>query len=215
MTPHGWVVDLLLQRTLEMGKALCAAPESHLLAQVIPPFSANVALPTRYTDLKGHTITNSEAAHLRADGNDCARGLMTKGQRLACAEVAVGKLLEIGNIGATDASGPYCYLELACRGQVDCSAFLIEKRKASLVHGLPGKCRVVEVGFLFSFMRLCHVSCPPSCLYPKEQVSTVCMVPSRGQETAGNLCNSEIGEAMPGNFECLRVRGSKDFWETY
>lgn len=79
MAPHSRVVDSLLQRPLEMRKALCTASEAHLLAKVVPPLAADTALSTRHTYLEGDAITNGEAAYLRTNGDDNARGLMAQG----------------------------------------------------------------------------------------------------------------------------------------
>lgn len=124
MTPRGRVVDPLLQRSLEVRKALGAAAEAHLLAEVIPAPPADAAVAARHADLEGHAVAEAEAAHLRAYGDDHARGLMAEGQGLAGAEVAVGELLEVGDIRAADAGGAQGDLELACGWLVDCSAFL-------------------------------------------------------------------------------------------
>lgn len=110
MTPHSRVIYPLLKRPLEMWETLRAAPESHLLAEVIPPLPTDATLPTRHTDLEGHTVTNGEAAHLWADGDYHAGGFMTEGQGLTGAQVAVGKLLEVRHVRATYARGPYGYL---------------------------------------------------------------------------------------------------------
>lgn len=110
---------------------------------------------------------------------------MAKGQRLAGAEVAVGEFLEVRNIGATDAGGSYCYLEFTCSWQVDRSVFLYETRKREGSVSIVIPTGVVEVWLFFELMRLCHLV--SSYLYPKQQVSTVCTVPSRGQVDDGNM----------------------------
>jgi hypothetical protein len=47
MTPNGWVVYFLLQSTLEMRYAFCAAPEAHFFAEIVSPLSADATLTTR------------------------------------------------------------------------------------------------------------------------------------------------------------------------
>lgn len=81
-----------------MWEALCTTPEAHLLAEIIPPLAANDTLPTWHANLEGHTIAEGKAAHLGADGNNHTRRLVAKGQGLAGAEIAIGKLLEVGYI---------------------------------------------------------------------------------------------------------------------
>lgn len=78
VTPRSRMIDLLLQRSLEMWETLCAASEAHLFAEVIPPLATNATLSTRHTDLEGHSVANRKAAHLRADGNDHTRRLVAE-----------------------------------------------------------------------------------------------------------------------------------------
>lgn len=98
MTPRSRVIDPLLQRPLKMREALCATSEAHLLAQIIPPLATNATLATWYANLQGHAVAESKAPHLRADRNNNTRRLVAKGQGLASAEIAIGKLLEVGHI---------------------------------------------------------------------------------------------------------------------
>jgi len=51
VTPHGRMVDSVLERALEMGYRFGAAPEFHPLAKVVPSLAADDALPTRDADL--------------------------------------------------------------------------------------------------------------------------------------------------------------------
>lgn len=126
VAPLSWVVDPLLQRALEVWEALCAAPEAHFLAEVVPPFPADSALAARDADLEGYAIAEGKAAHVRTDGNDHTRGLMAERQRLARAQVAIGKLLEVGYIGATYARGMYGDLKLPGSWLIDGSSFLYD-----------------------------------------------------------------------------------------
>lgn len=98
MAPHGRMIYPLLQRALVVWEALCAAPEAHLLAEVISPLATNATLAASHADLQGHAITKGKAAHMRADGDDHTRGLMAERQGLAGAKVAIGELLEVGDI---------------------------------------------------------------------------------------------------------------------
>lgn len=69
VTPHSWVIDPFLQCSLEMGEALRAASEPHLLAEVIPPSPADSALRARHANLQSHAVADGEAIHLRSDGD--------------------------------------------------------------------------------------------------------------------------------------------------
>lgn len=88
----------LLQRALVVRVALCAAPEAHPLAEVIPAPPAYAAPSARHADLEGDAVAGREAAHLGAHGDDDARRLMAQRQGLAGAEVAVGELVEVGDV---------------------------------------------------------------------------------------------------------------------
>jgi len=72
VTPRGGMIDPLLEGALEVRHAFGATSESHLLAQVVPAFPADAALPARDADLEGDPVANSEARHLRSDGHDDA-----------------------------------------------------------------------------------------------------------------------------------------------
>lgn len=72
MAPDRRMIYPLLKSPLEVRNALGATPESHLLAQIIPPFPADATLTARDTNLEGDTVPNSEAANLRPDGHDRA-----------------------------------------------------------------------------------------------------------------------------------------------
>ena len=102
MAPRGRVIYLLLESALEMGDGLGAAPESHLLAQVITALAADATLATGNPDLEGDTISNLEAHHRGSNGNHCAGRLVAERKRHAGTQVTIGKLLVIGDIRATD-----------------------------------------------------------------------------------------------------------------
>jgi hypothetical protein len=97
------MVDSLLQRPLEMRHRFGTTPESHAFAQVIPALAADATLTTRDADLECHTVANAEARHLGTDGNDRAGRLVAERERHAGAEVAIGELLVIADIGPADA----------------------------------------------------------------------------------------------------------------
>lgn len=132
MAPHSRVVDPLLQRPLEVRKALCAAAEAHLLAEVVPPPATDGALPARHADLEGHAVAEREAPHAGADGHHHARGLVAERQGLAGAEVAVGELLEVGHVRAADARRVDGDLEGAVCWWINGPSFLGEWEKRSV-----------------------------------------------------------------------------------
>jgi len=124
VAPDGRVVYLLLQSPLEVGNRFGATPESHLLAEIISALPADAALAAGDADLEGNTVAEVKARDLRANGDNDSRGLMAEGQRHAGAEVAVGELFVIGDIGAADTGCFYGYLQLANTRLLDAPSFL-------------------------------------------------------------------------------------------
>lgn len=106
------MVDAFLQRSLEVGEALCAAPEPHALTEVVTASSADATLATWNADFESNTVTDGEARHMRADGHHLARRLVAEGQWLPAAQVSVGILLIVADVRATDAGRAYGDLEL-------------------------------------------------------------------------------------------------------
>ena len=85
-----------------MRHALRTTPESHLLAEIIPSFSADAALATRYAHLERHSVTNTEAIDLWSDRHDDSRRFMAKRQRRAGTEIPIGKFLIVAHVRATN-----------------------------------------------------------------------------------------------------------------
>jgi hypothetical protein len=69
VAPDSWVVYPLLKGPLEMGEGLGAAPEPHLLTEVVPALPTYATLSAWDTDFQCHSITNGEAVHLGANGD--------------------------------------------------------------------------------------------------------------------------------------------------
>lgn len=113
VTPDRRVVYPLLQRALEVRHALRAAPEPHLLAEVVPAPPADAAPAARDAHLQGHAVPYLEPAHLGADGRHDAGRLVAERQGRAGAEVPVGELLVVGDVRAADARRPHGDLQLA------------------------------------------------------------------------------------------------------
>lgn len=119
-----------------MGDTLGAAPEAHLFAEVVPPLAAEAALAAAPgdADLEGHAVAGGKAAaDVGADGDDDPGRLVAEGQRLAGAEIAVGKVPKVRNVGAAEARGAQGDLELAGGGRVEGPVFLLEEGEKWLV----------------------------------------------------------------------------------
>jgi len=58
MAPDGWVIDPLLQSSLEMWDALCTTPEPHFFAEIIPPFPADGTLPAGNAHLESNSVAD-------------------------------------------------------------------------------------------------------------------------------------------------------------
>jgi hypothetical protein len=114
----------LLKSALVVRKALGATPEAHLFAEIIPAISARAALEACNANLKGNSVADGEARHVGANSNDLPGRLVAEGQWLAGAEVAVGELLVVRDIGATDAGALDGDLKLADAGFVDIPVLL-------------------------------------------------------------------------------------------
>lgn len=78
VTPDSWVIDPLLESALIVWEALCAAPETKLFAEVVPPLATDTTLSTGNADLKGYPITDPEARHLGTDGHYFASGFVAQ-----------------------------------------------------------------------------------------------------------------------------------------
>ena len=79
VAPDRWVIDPLLQSSLEMRHALRTTPESHLLAEVIPPFPAYCALSAWDSDLESNAVADAEAIDSGANAYDDTRRFMAEG----------------------------------------------------------------------------------------------------------------------------------------
>lgn len=118
------MVDSILERALEVGERLRAAPEPHLVAQVISPPATCRALPTGDADLQGDTVPHCKATHLGADGYHDPGGLMAQRERLAGTEIAIGELVVVRHVRATYTRGTQGYLHFAQGRLAECSGLL-------------------------------------------------------------------------------------------
>ena len=80
---------------MKVGERLCAASESHLLAEIIPALSADTALTTGDADLESYPVSNLEARDLRPERDDNTGRLMAQRKGHAGTEVAIGKFLVV------------------------------------------------------------------------------------------------------------------------
>jgi hypothetical protein len=126
---------------------LCAAPKPHALAEVIPALAADAALAAGDADLEGDAVADAEAGHLGPDGDDGAGRLVAERQRHAGAEVAIGKLLVVTDIGPADACCVDGNLKLADAGLLNGAPFLrsgvgqsnVEKKKSPRKEAAAGQ----------------------------------------------------------------------------
>lgn len=102
VTPYRWVINPILERALEVGERLRAAPKSHLLAEVIPTLATCGTLATGDANLQSYTVSDRKAAHLGANGHHDSRGLVTERKGLTGAEIAIREFLVIRHIRATN-----------------------------------------------------------------------------------------------------------------
>jgi hypothetical protein len=70
VTPPCLVIDPLLQRSLEMKKALAATSEPQLFANVVSPFLAAGTATVWKADLEGVFVACFEVCYAGADGGD-------------------------------------------------------------------------------------------------------------------------------------------------
>ena len=60
MTPGRRVIDAILQRPLCVRERLGAAPESHALADIVPPLLAPIALLARQANFQRDLVADAE-----------------------------------------------------------------------------------------------------------------------------------------------------------
>lgn len=124
MTPLGWVINPLLQRSLEMRETFCRTPKLHVLADIVASLFAAVAGIARHADFQGNAIADGEVGDGRADSGDDAGGLVAQGQGLADEDVAVAVVGVVVEVAAAEAGAVNCYLDFGCRGGGQVAGFL-------------------------------------------------------------------------------------------
>jgi len=105
MTPLSRVVNPLLQRPLEMWKALRRTPKPQRLADIISPLLTQLALSTWQPDFEGHAIASFEVSDRGADGGDDACGFMAESERFLDNDVAVAVVIEVVKVGTAETCG--------------------------------------------------------------------------------------------------------------
>lgn len=98
VAPDSRMIDPLLESSLVVGVALCAASESHLLAKIVSSLTADATLPAGNPDFEGYPVAYLKASDLGANGNNLSGGLVPEGQRMTSTEVSVCEFLVIGDV---------------------------------------------------------------------------------------------------------------------
>lgn len=112
VTPLRGVVDLLLQRALEVWETLATAPEPELFADVVTTFRAACTAAAGQADFESDSVACFEVCDGRADGRDDASGFVTEGEGFADEDIAVAVVGVVVQVAATEAGGGYPDLEL-------------------------------------------------------------------------------------------------------
>ena len=95
-----------------MREALCATPEPHSLANIIPPLLAPLACLTWQTDFQRYFIANTKVLDFRANTNNYTCRLMAKRKWLLHDNVAITVVPVVVKIRAAEACGAYADLEV-------------------------------------------------------------------------------------------------------
>lgn len=100
VTPHGRVVDSLLQGTREERDALGTTSEPHLLTQIIATLATDPTRTTWDANFKSYTIAFCESCDLVADSDDDSRRLMaeTEACSFSATDISIATLLIVAYI---------------------------------------------------------------------------------------------------------------------
>lgn len=124
MAIRGWMIDLALQRALEVREALRRAPESQRFADVVSSAFAKAAFHTRDSDFEGDPIAYFERRDIAPSGNYDASGLVAESQGLADNDVAVAVVVEIMQVGAAETCALHGNLDFRCFWGTELAMFL-------------------------------------------------------------------------------------------
>jgi hypothetical protein len=83
------MVYAVLERTVEMGKSLCAAAEAHACAEIVPTFFAVLALVAHDAGLDRDALTWNEVFYAWTDGGDDPSCFMAENHGSLKGKVAV------------------------------------------------------------------------------------------------------------------------------
>lgn len=75
-----------------MGEDRGTAAETHLLAQVVATLLAVVTVPTHYSRLDSHPLTQGKVCYARPDGGDDTGRFMAEYERRAHREVTISAM---------------------------------------------------------------------------------------------------------------------------
>ena len=87
-----WVVHAILEGTVEMWEGLCAAAETHVLAEVVAAFGAVAAVVAHDACLYCDTLTDDEVLYTGADGCDGAGCFMAEDEGCLEGKVSVASV---------------------------------------------------------------------------------------------------------------------------
>lgn len=116
MAPSSGMVDPLLKSALRMGIRLGRAAEFHSSADIISALVAIFAVLAWLTDFEGDSIPSCQCRDARTNSNDRSARLMAKRQWLTNNNIAISVMVEIVQIGTTEAGGLDSNLNLVGRG---------------------------------------------------------------------------------------------------
>lgn len=87
-----WVVHAILEGTVEMWKGLCAAAETHVLAEVVAAFGAVGAVVAHDASLYCDTLSDDEVLYTWTDGCDGASCFMAEDEGCLEGKVSVASV---------------------------------------------------------------------------------------------------------------------------
>jgi hypothetical protein len=98
------VIGQLHESSIEVREDLCAAAEAHVRAEIISVLLAEEALVARQADLQGDAIAYFQCLHVRSEGCDNARRLVTQSHGLANDKITIASMGIVMEIGTTETS---------------------------------------------------------------------------------------------------------------
>jgi hypothetical protein len=124
MTPSGWVVDAILQRSLRMRKCLCTTPKLHSLANIVPSLFAPITCLARQSNFQRYLVSNFEVLHIRAYTNHNTCRFMAQRHGFLHNDVAIAVVPVVVEVRATETSAANADLEVCWTGWEKRAVFL-------------------------------------------------------------------------------------------